>query len=91
MGILPPNILLNFLEKWILTGSGDCTIKIWDIKSYQCLRILGKQTMRFQETQLSLQEISLNKVVIYNNYIIFHGDITIEVWKSSFGNLKHRR
>ncbi len=32
---------VKFYKNWILTGSVDCTIRIWDSETFQCL-IIGK-------------------------------------------------
>ncbi len=33
---------VKLLKNWIITGSYDGTIKIWDIETSQCLRVLGE-------------------------------------------------
>ncbi len=32
---------VKFYKSWTLTGSQDSTIRIWDSKTYQCLKVLG--------------------------------------------------
>lgn len=32
---------VQFDDKKILTGSRDCTVRVWDAKTYECIRVLG--------------------------------------------------
>ncbi len=47
---------VKFFQDWIITGSEDCTIKIWDNKTYKCLRVLGKPNPEHSESYLSESE-----------------------------------
>ncbi len=38
---------VKFFKNWIITGSVDCTIRIWDNETYQCLKVLGEQSPKF--------------------------------------------
>ncbi len=149
-------------KNWIITGLKDGTIKIWDIETFRCLRVLGELTPEIlkqlgtpnlksireslsdmekleltkdTDTKVHLGEVScmdindkylvsgsfdgsciiwtlpdfkpidslkiptgigediyINDVVIYNDYIVCcRGNAYIEIWKSSFtiANFEH--
>ncbi len=37
---------IKFYNKWILTGSADCTIRIWDSETFRCLRVVGELNLK---------------------------------------------
>ncbi len=38
---------VKFYKNWILTGSEDCTIRIWDSETFECLRVIGEPDPEF--------------------------------------------
>ncbi len=47
---------VKFFKNWIITGSKDCTIRIWDNETFHCLRILGKPNIENLREELSEME-----------------------------------
>ncbi len=71
-----------FYKNWILTGSNDGTIKIWDVETFQCLRVFGEPNLvilkqlgipniKFLEEFLTEIEVS---ELVKNANIKFHLD-----------------
>ncbi len=48
---------IKFFKNWILTGSRDHTIRIWDNDSLKCLRVLGKPNPEIIIRTLSTMEL----------------------------------
>ncbi len=47
VGHFDKTICFKLYKNWILTGSVDCTIRIWDNETFQCLVVLGEvQSLR---------------------------------------------
>ncbi len=47
---------VKFFKNWILTGSDDCTIRIWDNETFECLRVLGRPNPEIIRENLSAVE-----------------------------------
>ncbi len=62
-----------FFRNWILTGSRDCTIRIWDNETFHCLRVLGKPNLDTKDTFTKTSLLEL----IEKNDDIFHFDSII--------------
>ncbi len=62
---------VKFYDNLIFTGSGDCTIKIWDAETYQCLKVLGKPNVKLSSKTLAMSETELLELMEKNDEI-FH-------------------
>ncbi len=38
-------LCVKSFKNWIITGSKDCTIRIWDNETFECLRVLGEPNL----------------------------------------------
>ncbi len=47
---------VKFFKNWIITGSADCTIRIWDNETFQCVKVLGEPDIEIL-TQLGVPNI----------------------------------
>ncbi len=48
---------IQIFKNWVLTGSKDGTIKVWNNETYKCLKILGKSNPKILKENLSRREI----------------------------------
>ncbi len=39
-------LCVKFYKNWIITGSDDWIIRIWDIETFQCLRVIGEPDLK---------------------------------------------
>ncbi len=62
---------VKFYKNWIITGSKDCTIRIWDNETFECLRVLGK--LNHEITRDYLSEFEMLELTEKND-TIFHFD-----------------
>ncbi len=96
---------VEFFKNWIITGSDDCTIRIWDNGTFQCLRILGNINQEILNHRLSdnqLLELIENNDAIFHFGTVIHMDINDKylvsgsldgsciIWKSSDFKPIHR-
>ncbi len=73
MVILPKHPCVKFLKNWIITGSEDCTIRIWDNENYHCLRVLGKPIANYETPRIS--ETELLELIEKNDEIFHFGSV----------------
>ncbi len=57
-------------KNWIITGSEDCTIQIWDSETLKCLRVLGESIPEDMRKDLPMEDLEL--AIDSDN--IFHSD-----------------
>ncbi len=64
---------VKIFKNWIITGSLDSTIRIWDNETFKCLRVIGKikKTRKIILSQTELSEL------IEKNDEIFHFDTVL--------------
>ncbi len=79
MVFLPAHIdCVKCFKNWIITGSQDCIIRIWDNETFQCLRILGKLNYNSSKMGISISETEFLELIEKNDEI-FHFDGVINM------------
>ncbi|KKR67263.1 MAG: NWD2 protein [Candidatus Uhrbacteria bacterium GW2011_GWE2_40_58] len=70
------SVAISSDKKWIVSGSEDCTIKVWNVKTEECMRTLEGHRNRVYSVVFSPD----GKWIVSGSY-----DKTIKIWNGETG------